>query len=57
MISYKINGNVYDQTDIDYVIHLHKSGNDTKEIANYLDWSFWTVAEILYKFTGYRSEL
>ena len=57
MTTYKINGVTYDQADIDYVIHLHNSGNETKEIANYLDWSFWTVAEILYKSIGYRSTI
>jgi hypothetical protein len=57
MKTYQINGRTLDQQDIDLVIHLHNSGNDTNAIANYLDWSFWTIAEVLYKFLGYRSEL
>ena len=51
-IMYKINNNEYTKKEIEYVLYLHRSGNDAQEIAEYLDWSFWTVSEILKKFTG-----
>jgi hypothetical protein len=44
----------YEKEDVDYIIHLFKSGNEPNEIAKHMDWSFWTVAEILYKHLGYR---
>jgi hypothetical protein len=37
MTSYKINGVIFDQADIDYVIHLHKSGKPQTEIAQMLE--------------------
>ena len=35
------------QEQIEYIHHLHRSGNDIKVIAEHLDWSFWTVLNIL----------
>lgn len=51
---YKINGNTYTQEDIDYVLHLFNSGNEPEAIAEYLDWSWWSVAAILRKFANHR---
>jgi hypothetical protein len=39
---------------IDYVVHLHTSGNDARVIAEHTGLSFWTVAEILYESLGFR---
>ena len=39
---------------INYVLHLHKSGNDANLIAEHTGLSFWTVAEILYESLGFR---
>jgi hypothetical protein len=45
------------QETINYVIHLHNSGNDERAIADHTGLGFWTVTEILYKSIGYRSTL
>jgi hypothetical protein len=45
------------QETIDYVVDLHKSGNDERAIADHTGLGFWTVAEILYKSIGYRSQI
>jgi hypothetical protein len=46
--------NVMSEETINYVIHLHKSGNEANAIAEHTGLSFWTVAEILYKFLNFK---
>jgi hypothetical protein len=42
---------------IAYVLRLHKSGNDANLIAEHTGLSFWTVAEILNKYSGFKNTI
>ena len=37
----------HSQEQLDYVEHLHRSGNDIQAIAEHMDWSYWTVLNII----------
>jgi len=37
----------HSQEQLDYVKHLYESGNDIQAIAEHMDWSYWTVLNII----------
>ena len=42
------------QDTIDYVVELHKLGNDPRDIADHTGLGFWSVAEILDKVLSHK---